>query len=229
MGDDKAVDGSLLGDVSQWSDDGVVGIVKSVFVPGVNTAIVRFLALIFVALLINDIVLIMFFGWNIHFVVLFFLTIGLGGAMFWYVGELLKVEAEEKEKKEKEELEEKAKKNVGDKKSETTNGKKEMIVADVADVAEDEKKSEKEVKDGSVNSTSKIAAVAKETPKVEVVEEDTVEKKDVVQAVEEEVEELKPLDEEVESSEHSESESESEDEGATPSAGLRKRRNRATQ
>ncbi|EGD82460.1 hypothetical protein PTSG_03110 [Salpingoeca rosetta] len=92
----------MLPDVSNWSDDGLEGVVKSIFMPGVNSGVIRFLSITFIALFLNNVGLLIFFGPNPHVIVLLLLTIGLAAAMAWFVKELQKATREQEAKKETE-------------------------------------------------------------------------------------------------------------------------------
>eukprot|EP01147_Barroeca_monosierra_P003504 gene3504-6130_t len=85
-------------DVSSFSDDGLEGVVKSIFTPGVNRGVVQLLIVIFLALFVNNVCLLIFFGPNPHIIALLVLTIGLAAAMTWFIKELQKVTKENEEK-----------------------------------------------------------------------------------------------------------------------------------
>lgn len=64
----------------------VMDVVRSVYTPGINRGVVQFMAVLMMLMLVNTVVLLIFFGPNIHIFALLFLTVILAGLMAWYEG-----------------------------------------------------------------------------------------------------------------------------------------------
>jgi len=69
-------------------------VVRSIWQPGVNRGLVQFMTLIFLILLLNSVLLLAFFGFNIHILILLLLTVALACLMSWFLRELASAQAQ---------------------------------------------------------------------------------------------------------------------------------------